>query len=157
MKTVWVDLLCLRSVLKIFFLSRRIAIKEILFINRTRFFYRFFINVIVKLVKKPVRQMDWIAEGDEKIDGISLYETIQLRSKDILDKWFSKKNIFNESQLFCEKYRYNLIKFKEHVKEAACKHIFRLVEISVLAEKISGKENSPDISALPPALSAMGP
>ncbi len=142
MKTVWVDLLCWSSVLRIFFLSRIIAIDKIYYISRTKYLSNFFTNILVRLVKKPVVQMDWVAEGDEKIDGISLYETIQLRLKDILDKWVSKENIFNESQLFCEKYKYNLIKFKEHVKEAAYEHIFRLVEISVLAEKISGKENS---------------
>ncbi len=78
MKTIWVDLLCLRSVLKIFFLSRKTAIREIYYINRTRPFSGVFINVLVRLVKKPVRQMDWIAEGDEKIDGISLYELIHI-------------------------------------------------------------------------------
>ena len=142
MKTIWVDLLCLRSVLKIFFLSRIIAIDKIYYISRTKYLSSFFINILVRLVKKPVRQMNWIAEGDEKIDGISLYELIQIRLIKVLQEWLSREDISKESERFCKKYKYNLIKFKEYLREEAYWHLFRLVEISVLAEKVSGKNDS---------------
>ncbi len=142
MKTVWVDLLCWSSVLRIFFLSRIIAIDKIYYISRTKYLSSFFINVLVRLIKKPVVQMDWIVEGDEKIDGISLYELIQIRLIKILQEWLSREDLSKESERFCKKYKYNLIKFKEYLREEAYWHLFRLVEISVLAEKVSGKNDS---------------
>lgn len=140
-KTIWVDLLCLSSALKIIFLFKKIHIKEIIYINTTRCFVPFLL-LLKRIIKKPIIQIDWIAEGEEKIGGTSLYELIQLKLIEVLDGWIAQKRISTKVSGYCQKYKYNSLKFNEHLKVEAYPYLFRPIEMAVLSEKISGTDNS---------------
>jgi hypothetical protein len=142
MKIIWVDLLCAGSVLKLVFLSRKISIRQVYYINRTLFFDRFYIFIISKILKYPVARVDQISVGDEKIQGTSLYEWIQLKIREVLDKWLSSASTRKEIQGISRRLSYDPFKFTEHLRESAYGHLLRPVEIYYLAEKTGGARNA---------------
>lgn len=142
MKDVWVDLLCWGSVLKIIFLSRKISVRKIYYINTLKRCPSVLIWFLGKLIKKPVIHMDWISEGEERIGNMSLYEMIQLTSVKTLEERMTQKDISEKINDYCGKFKYNRVKFREHLKETAYWNLFRMVEIQVISKKVSGENNA---------------
>jgi len=84
--------------------------------------------------------VDFIA-AEEHIGDNSAFETIHIRIKEILgavsNKW-TKDRLIRE---FIRKKNFDLVKIREHLKEAAFYSFYRPVEISIVAEVRSNKEN----------------
>ncbi len=140
-RIIWVDFLCWGSAIKLLNISSKYSVEKIYYINIARSF-RPFLSILQKLTRKPFINVDWIVEGDETINKTSLYECIQNRLTDILDKWVNADRIVKYNKLYCEKYKYNIDKFKASLKEAAYAYFFRPVEITVLDEKVTGGAGS---------------
>lgn len=138
-KTVWIDLLCLSSIMKVLLIKT--PVEKIYYINSTKYFLPF-IPFFQKIIKKAIIQIDGIAEGEEKIEGVSLYELIQRKLIEVLDGWTAGKMIFVKATDYCRRHKYDSAKFNEHLKVEAYPYLFRPIEIAVLSEKISGTENS---------------
>lgn len=140
-KTIWIDFLCLHSAMKVIYISFKMPISKVYYINISRAI-RPFIAVFGKMIRKPVIQARDLVEGEEKIAGVSLYELIQLKLREALDRWVAQKRILIKVSDYCQKHKYDPAKFSEHLKIKACPHLFRPIEILVLSEKISGTSNS---------------
>ena len=141
MKTVWIDLLCLSSAAKVIKLLRHEQINKVYYINIAKFFSPF-IEKFKNMINVPLIQVDWIAQGEEKIGDTCLYEATQIRLTQVLNGWVAQDNIAKRINDFCTEHEYNPVKFKEHLKEKAYPHVFRAVEIMVISEKISGADSS---------------
>jgi hypothetical protein len=140
-RIIWVDFLCWGSAVKLLNILSKYSVEKIYYINIARSFCPF-LSILQKLTRKPFINVDWIVESEETINKVSLYECIQNRLTDILDKWVNADRIVKYNKLFCEKYKYNIDKFKASLKEAAYASFFRPVEIAVLDEKVTGGVDS---------------
>ncbi len=137
-QAVWVDFLCWESAFKIIQCSKSAPIEKIHFINAASSFRRF-IPWLERTAGAPCFCADDIAEAEFKWQGMSLYETIQTRITGLLNIWMNQKNAKSFSEKFCEFHGYNIDKFEAHLQEAAYSHVYRAVEISVLAESLYGE------------------
>ena len=72
-KVLWVDLLCPSSMLKILWLSRRTPIKTICYVHIVKTF-SFIIPLLQRLTGKPVVPMNWLKFGEERMEGLTVYE-----------------------------------------------------------------------------------
>lgn len=140
-KDLWIDLLCWSSAFKVLFLLNRARPKKIYYINASHFFIPV-ISFFEKIAKTPVVQIKDIAASEEKLDGISLYETVQMRLDGLLSAWVDDDSMVKSNQSFCHANDLNPDKFAAHLKESAYSHLYRPVEMSVWAEYISGKDPS---------------
>jgi hypothetical protein len=140
-RTIWIDFLCWGSAVKLLNISSKYSVGKIYYINIARSFYPF-LPILQKLTRKPFINADGIVEGEETINKVSLYECIQNRLTDILNKWINAERIVKNNKLFCERNTFNIDKFKAHLKEAAYAYFFRPVEITVLDEKMTGGTDS---------------
>jgi hypothetical protein len=138
-KTIWVDLLCWGSALKIVKYARLMPIGKIRYVNAVGSFRRF-IPWLERVAGAPCSCVDDVVESEIKLHGMSIYEVVQKRLADILDAWVEQKKIRNFADHFCALHGFNGEKFAAHLKEAAYPHIFRAVEISVVAEHLCGAE-----------------
>jgi len=140
-RIIWIDLLCWGSAVKLLNILSKSSVEKIYYINIARSFCPF-LSILQKLTRKPFINVDWIVEGEEAINKVSLYECIQNRLTDILDKWVNADRIVKNNKLFCEKHLFNIDKFKASLKTAAYAYFFRPVEITVLDEKVTGGADS---------------
>jgi hypothetical protein len=136
--TIWIDLLCFSSAAKVIGLSRQKTVGQIYYINIHKHF-RPFLGLMKRFVGKPIVQVLDVVEAELRIADKSLYEIIQNRLTKILTNWAKEKEISRKISAFCANKGFDLSKYKEHLKEAAYYHVFRPVEMQVLAEKISGQ------------------
>ncbi|MFC1595718.1 hypothetical protein ACFL4D_00330 [Candidatus Margulisiibacteriota bacterium] len=141
MKTVWIDLLCWSSALKLFFLIRKYSVEKIIYVNVVRAFLPF-IPYLEKIIRAPVCHIASIEEGAERLAGSSLYECIQMKITRSLEKYVSQDIILQITGTFCSSRSYNPEKFNNHLKEVAYPYIYRPIEISVLADKVAGLATS---------------
>ena len=136
---IWLDFLCWESALKIL-LFRGLTIKVIYYCQASTLFLPFISSFrkITGISFVPV--VDFIA-AEEHIGDNSAFETIHIRIKEILgavsNKW-TKDRLIRE---FIRKKNFDLVKIREHLKEAAFYSFYRPVEISIVAEVRSNKEN----------------
>jgi hypothetical protein len=137
MKTIWIDLLCFSSAAKAVGLKFKQPIDQVYYVNIHKLF-KPFIGLLARFIGKPVVQVMDIVESESRIADMSLYETIQRRLVDLLDKWIQQSDITNRISLYCKKNGFNPIKYSEHLKEAAYSMLYRPVQMQVLAEKTSG-------------------
>ncbi len=77
--------------------------------------------------------MDNIYQSAQKIDGISLFEIIQNRMIDILERWVQNKAINKLLSEFNRKYNFNIVKLKEHLKNRLYFDLYKIVELEQLA------------------------
>ena len=140
-KAFWIDLLCWSSAFKAVVLSRHTHPDKIYYVNVSRFFTPF-VSFLGTTIKVPIVQVKDIVASEEKLDGTSLYETIQRRLEGLLNAWIDDKFMAKSNADFCAANGLNAEKFTAHLKEAAYPQLYRPVEMSVLAEHISGKEES---------------
>mgnify|MGYP003978914763 CR=1 FL=1 len=140
-RTVWIDLLCLSSAFKLLNISTKYSIDKIYYINITKSFSPF-LTILQKLTRKPFISVDWVVEGEEKINKVSLYECIQRKLEDVLDKWVHVDHLEKRNKFFCKKYTFNIDKYSAHLKEAAYAYLFRPIEITVLDERLTGTADS---------------
>nr|NQU89915.1 hypothetical protein [Bacteroidota bacterium] len=141
MKTIWVDLLCWSSAIKVLFLLSRMPVKQVYYINVVKSFSPF-VRVFEKILKIPLIWANQLAEGDEKIGDCSLYELIQLRLTETLNKFVDQKELKQQILKYANREGFSPIKFSEHLKESAYFHLFKTIEMGVLSDKISGEKNS---------------
>lgn len=94
-------------------------------------------NLIQSLTGISLIQIDDFIFSEERINNISAYETVHSRLITVLsnksEQWVKSKVISN----FVERHGFNAVKLGEHFKEAAFYHIYRPVEISIIASKRS--------------------
>jgi hypothetical protein len=140
-KDFYIDLLCWSSAFKAVIYSRRVRPGKIYYFNISRFFVPF-ASFLEKTLKVPVIQVKGIVEGQEKLDGISLYETIQMRLEDLINAWITDEPMAKANAEFAASNGLNPDKFAAHLKEAAYPHLFRPVEMSVVSEHVSGKDGA---------------
>ena len=89
-KDVYVDLLCWNSAFKVVFSLRNARPGKIYYVNASRLFVPF-IGFLQKTLKRPVVQIADISFGEEKIDGISLYEATHMRIEALLGEWVKQE------------------------------------------------------------------
>lgn len=140
-KAFWIDLLCWSSAFKTMMLSRRVPMAKIYYLNISRFFIPF-VYFLERTFKVPVIHVKDIVESEVKMDGISLYEHIQMRLEGLLTAWVTDESMARFNEQFCVNNGLNPEKFDAHLMEAAYPHLFRPVEMSVLAEHKSGKDGA---------------
>jgi hypothetical protein len=139
-KAVWVDLLCWESAWAIIAYSARSYIETIHYVNVAASFKRF-VPWFERRCRAKCICADGIAQADVKWQGMSLYETIQDRITDTLFLWTNRKEIKDFIGTFSAAHGYNPDKFEAHLKEAAYPHVFRMIEINVLADHMYGPGN----------------
>ncbi len=140
-KTIWVDLVCWSSAFKAVVLARHVRPEKIYYVNVSRFFTPF-VPFLEKAAKTPVVQIKDIVASEEKMEGVSLYETIHARLEALLNDWIDDESMAKANASFCADNGLNPDKFAAHLKEAAYPHLYRPIEMSVLAEYISGKDGA---------------
>ena len=140
-RTIWIDLLCWGSAVKLIKILSKYSVGRVYYINIAKSFSPF-LTILQKLTRKPFINVDWIIEGEETINKVSLYECIQRKLADVLDKWVHADHLEKCNKFFCKKYKFNIDKYKAYLKEAAYAYLFRPVEITVLDEKVTEKEDS---------------
>lgn len=140
-RTIWIDLLCWGSAIKLIKILSKYSVGRVYYINIAKSFSPF-LTILQKLTRKPFINVDWIVEGEETINKVSLYECIQRKLADVLDKWVHVDHLEKRNKFFCKKYSFNIDKYNAHLKEAAYAYLFRPIEITVLDERLTGTADS---------------
>ncbi len=140
MKIIWVDLLCFSSLIKLIWLNRKYRIEKIYYISIAQSLSPFF-RILEKAISPTFLQINTIVESEERLNNVTLYEFNQRRITDILENWIKKPVMVVRNKNFCDRYGFNIDKYNAHLKEAAYYYLFRPIEISVLAQKISGERD----------------
>ncbi len=141
-KSLWVDILCVESMLAAWNICRKESIGKICYLNRARGVSDSSIRLWERIIKKPVECVDWISASEEKIEGTTLFELIYLELVRSLDQLVEHQGIVQEIEKICQTRRFNPVKLREHLRESAVPHIFKPVEMLFFAKKISGDANS---------------
>ena len=140
-KTYWIDLLCWSSAFKAVIYSNRIIPRKVFYANVSRLFIPF-IPFFQKMINAPVVQITEIVASEERIEGISLYELIQMQFEGLLNAWMEDEAMTKSNTSFCSANGINIDKFVSHLKEAAYPHLYRPLELHVFAEFVSGKKGA---------------
>lgn len=141
-QAVWVDLLCLGSLAKLFILLRRYpTVTEVYYFNAVKGFEKI-IPFLEKNLKKAFRQVNDFIESEEKIGAVSVHEYIQTQLAYALDLWLQEPAQDRHCRSFCETHDFSPEKFKAHLKESAFPYMLRPVQVFVYAQKRSGPENA---------------
>ncbi|MFA5088104.1 MAG: hypothetical protein WC552_03615 [Candidatus Omnitrophota bacterium] len=133
---IWVDLLCWESAWWIFAHQRRGSLEEIHYLSRG-FFGKAFKGFLSWWFKAAVEEVNTVIESEEKVDGISVYESVQNRITEVLDNWVKTERIAALIRDESRKYGLNTVKLMNHLKEAAYFHVFRPVEMSLIVRSRS--------------------
>ena len=75
-KSLWVDILCVESMLAVFGVCRKEPIDKIFYVSRARGVSDQLIRLWEKFLKKPVEYVDWISASEEELEGTTLFEFI---------------------------------------------------------------------------------
>ena len=137
MKTLWVDFLGVRSLLKIFLISSRESIGEVRIMNIS-WPLRPFLPLVEIMSRKKFSLVDKIAEGEEMSDGVSLQEIIQLKLTQLLKEWVTSAEVAGPNERFCRRRGLNIDKLNAHLKEYAYPYFYRPVQMIVLSERFDG-------------------
>ena len=140
-KTFWIDLLCWSSAFKAVSLLSHTQPEKIYYVNISRFFTPF-VGFLEKTLKVQVEQVKHLVLSEEKLNGISLYETIQMQLENNLNEWVDDQNMAKANAAFCAANDLNPDKFAAHLMEAAYGSLYRPIEMGVLAQYISGKDRA---------------
>ena len=139
MKILWIDLLCFKTIFIACFRKKE-SLTGIYYINVHKTFHPF-VNLVSKILNKPIIQLDYVVESEEYINNISLYEVIQKRIYTILDHWldsaYTRKRIIN----FVNKTGFSKSKYGAHLKDRAYYFANKPIQIYSIAEVI-GKGHS---------------
>ena len=139
MKILWIDLLCFKTI-TIAWLRKNRDFDCIHYINIHKTF-RPFVNLASKILRKPIRNLDYVIESEEYINNSNLHEVIQNRIYLILDNWldssYTKKRITN----FVNKTGFSKSKYSEHLKQSAYCFAYMPIQIYSITEVI-GKGHS---------------
>ncbi|MBP6344018.1 MAG: hypothetical protein KA403_08795 [Candidatus Omnitrophica bacterium] len=154
-KLFCVDLLCWSSAFKAVMLARHIRPGKIYYINVSRFFTPF-IPFLEKTIKTPLVQISDIVASEEKLEGVSLYETTHARLEDVLNAWLGDEAMLKSNAVFCADNGIHPDKFAMHLREAAIPHLYRPIEMSVLAEYLGGKDGAAFIMRRTPFSNLLG-
>src|SRR3989338_6967396 len=142
MKTLWVDILCLESAVKIINLFPRTDIAQIYFSNRAKLFPKWGVSLLAKITGKPFSQADTIVEADEHIGDTSLFELTYLKDAKFLEHWTAYPAVAESVAQIAQKEGYNPRKLNEHIWEAASPHFFKVAEMTLFAKKICGEDDA---------------
>ena len=119
---------------------RGLTVKVVYYCQSSALFLPFlhFFQKITGILFVPV--VDFVA-GEEQTGGYTAYETIHIRLNKIIDtmsnKWVKDKLVSK----FARKKKFDPNKIREHLKEAAFNYLYRPIEISVISEIRSNKED----------------
>ncbi|MBL8013360.1 MAG: hypothetical protein JNN05_05880, partial [Candidatus Omnitrophica bacterium] len=137
-KDVYIDFLCWSSAFKTVVHLRKDGLGKVYYVNVSRFFVPF-VKFLEKTLKSPVVQIEDIVLGEEKLEGVSLYETVHDRIETLLSEWIAEEEMAKFIMDFCTANQLNPDKFEVHLKEAAFELVYRPVEMSVISDYLSGK------------------
>jgi len=138
MKILWVDLLCFKT-LFIACIRQKKEFDRIHFINVHKTFSPF-INIISKIINKPIISLNDIVESEKFINNSNLYEVIQNHIYVILDQWLQSKYTKNKVKIFIDKTGFSESKYNAHLKERAYFFAFKQIEIHSIA-KVIGEDS----------------
>jgi len=141
MKTVWIDLFCFESALKLLLMKNKEEIGCVYYLN-INVYAKPFVVLFGKLCNVEIQQLLDVVEGGEHIDGVSLYEVAQEKMIKSLKNWVETDEVNEKVREFCSKYQFDTVKFKTHLKERAYPHVFKIFEMATIAQRISGEKNS---------------
>jgi hypothetical protein len=138
MKILWVDLLCFYTIFIACFKNSR-DFDRIHYINVQRNF-RPFINIISKLINRPIICIDYIIETEEFLNNSNLYDIKQERAWTILDEWVSTPNTKKRISSFVNQTGFNKAKYTEYLRQKAYHYALKPVEIYTFS-KIIGEDS----------------
>ena len=129
---LWLDVFCWEAIVKILFL-RGVSVWKIHYCQISRLVIPF-VALIQKISGILFLQIDDFVSGEELVDGCAAYDAVHTKLKRMLERagdlWVQNTAV----QGFASKNKCNLVKIKEHLKEAAFCCCYRPVELSVIAK-----------------------
>ena len=138
MKTLWVDLLCFSSILRI--IGIRGKIDQICYFN-TQKQIKPFIKLMSIVLDIPVKQIDNISESNHQINNRSIYHEIHSRLNTQLSNWVDEALIKHSSKLFADECGFSHIKYEKHLKQSAYTLLYRPIQMKVYAEVFGHSED----------------
>lgn len=139
-KILFIDILCFSSLIKILFLKEKIT--KVYYLNETKHI-SFLKRIIEKKKLISFIQLNFIAYSDEKIGNINLYEDIWQEINKVRDTIVDKIAMKQQVELFCKKYRYNSLKFYEHLKESFLPLLYKVIELKKNAQSLLQEDETP--------------
>ena len=136
-KSLWVDILCVESMLAVFGVCRKEPIDKIFYVSRARGVSDQLIRLWEKFLKKPVEYVDWISASEEELEGTTLFELIYYELIRSVDKLVERGDIAQEIEKVSREQKYNPNKLREHLRESVVPHIFKPIEMLFFAKKVS--------------------
>ncbi len=134
MKTLWVDILCWESAVRLIAICKTGQVEKVYYLNRANWFPCRAVHFLQKIIRKPLVQADQFAQADERIGGTSLFELIYLKMAAWAEEFVQRLDIAHPGD--------NSAKLMPHIQEALCGHFFKVSELMYFAKNISGDDHS---------------
>ena len=108
-----------------------------------RIFYdSYFIPKIFKFIWKNIKlvEIPRLRFARIKLEKGFVYENLWKLISKFLNYAFNKKNVFNQNKFFINKYKINIDKYSEHLKETSVIHTYLPIKFFIYANKFSKKK-----------------